>query len=98
MKMPELTRDEQYLRAYFLVTEFSRYSVLFGELRFLLPAIFIAGVALLQGAHGAMWGAFLYLLGVYIWRVGSVRWSKVARSLIEKYEQRIAELERRDVC
>ena len=93
MPMPELTRDEQFIRSYYLSTDFTRARAVRSELGFVLPVLILACFALVKDAHDAMWVAFLYMLCLYFWRMGSGRWGRATRSLIEKYEERLGEFE-----
>jgi hypothetical protein len=89
----QLTRDEQYLRAYFLSSDITQQRSRSRELAYIVPAIVVAGLALANGTQAGTWAAFIYLLGLYLWRFGSNRWGAATRSLIEKYEARIRDLE-----
>jgi hypothetical protein len=98
MGLPALTSDETYIRRYFLAAEPPRVQQFVHELQYLAPAVIMAAYALYRGAHDAMWIAFIYLFAVYVWRTGSSRWNNATRSLIQKYEARIAELEPSSIC
>ena len=96
MGLPSLTPDENYLRTYYLTTARTSWSSLASEIGYLAPVLIIAAYSLIKGYHDAMWIAFLYLLCLYYWRVGGNRWSKAFRTLIQKYEDHIADLEGSD--
>ena len=94
MGIQNLTHDEQIVRSFYLGTKPSRGRALSSEVWILLPAIILAISAYSNGAmNNLIWISFLYLLGAYIWRFGSTKWSLAMRGLLEKYEHRIAELE-----
>jgi hypothetical protein len=95
MALPNFTPEEQFLRSYYLTVDGS-WRQWTREIPYLLPSVVVAGIGLWKSEPGAFWIAFLYLLGCYIWRIAGGKWSLISRSLIEKYEARIAELEARE--
>lgn len=88
-----LTPDERYLRAYILFSDTIHRRGKLRELTYIVPALVVAGLAFADGTQTGTWVAFLYLLGLYLWRFGSNRWAAATRSLVEKYEARIRDLE-----
>lgn len=87
----DFTPDEQVVRTYYLHSDFSRLRHFVNELPYLLPVVIIA----MLPRHGPMdvslLVALLYLLAVYAWRMGSMKWLRATSTLVKKYEQRLQE-------
>jgi hypothetical protein len=97
MRFPNLTKDEELIRSYYLSGNFAGFRHVVSELGRMAPALVIAALSLTHG-EGIIYVAFNYLLLLYIWRLGSSRWSLATQSLIEKYESCLAEPERARSC
>ena len=54
MPLPDLTRDEQFIRSYYLATDFSIIRALVGESIYIGPAILIAFLSLTNDYHGML--------------------------------------------
>lgn len=85
-----LTADERYIRSYYLDYNPGRFAQLTSEAPMLLPSVIFAAVAELNDSIGPLWVAFFYLLGLYLWRIASSRWTIATASLLAKYEDSVS--------
>lgn len=90
--LDNLTHDEQVVRTYYLAGDFSRRRHFLSELPYLAPVVVIALMPKREYGDVSLYVALAYLMIVYLWRLGDMRWPRAMSGLIKKYEQQLGEL------
>jgi hypothetical protein len=89
--LDNLTPDEQIIRTYYLTGEFSRRRQCLSELPYLAPVVVIALLPKRDHGDVSLYVALVYLMIVYVWRMGGMRWLRATAGLVRKYEEKLGE-------